>query len=227
MSKKRPTTDPTIGLRKQAEHTGRAASIVAPENQNALTPEESGQMLRELRVRQIELEIQNDELRRAHAELDASRAHYIDLFDLAPMGYFTMSETGQVMEANLTAETLLGVARGALAGQPLTRFILPEDQDVFYRHCKKVFDTSAPQTCEFRMLRADGTPFWVQLDATATKGAEDSPACRTVIIDITERKQLDGRVKERTQALSLNNASQLQEIEESRCRSLGTHPENL
>lgn len=122
-------------------------------------------------------------------ELQKLAAHYIDLFDLAPMGYFTLNETGLVMEANLTAETLLGAARGDLARQPLTRFILPEDQDIFYRHYKNLFDTNTPQTCELRMLHSDGTPFWVQLDATATKGAQ--AAYLAVFIDITERKQLE------------------------------------
>ena len=79
-------------------------------------------MLHDLRVHQIELEMQNEELRRTQADLEASRARYFDLYDLAPVGYFTISERGLILEANLTAATLLGVARGALIKQPLTRF---------------------------------------------------------------------------------------------------------
>ena len=93
-------------------------------------------MLHELRVHQIELEMQNEELRRAQAELDAARARYFDLYDLAPVGYCTLSEQGLILEANLTAATLLGVARGALVKQPFTRFILKEDQDIYYLHRK-------------------------------------------------------------------------------------------
>jgi len=66
--------------------------------------------------------MQNEELRRTQADLEASRARYFDLYDLAPVGYFTISERGLILEANLTAATLLGVARGALIKQPLTRF---------------------------------------------------------------------------------------------------------
>jgi len=191
MSKKQTASGQSIGLRRHAERTTRAESIVAPEIRDAQSPEESRQLLHALRVHQIELEIQNDELRRAHAELDASRARYFNLFDLAPMGYFALSETGLVMEANLAAAALLGVTRGVLVRQPLTRFILPEDQDIYYLHRKKLFETGTPQTCKLRMLRADDTPFWAQLDEFATKGAEGAAACRTVIIDITERKQLE------------------------------------
>ena len=108
-------------------------------------------LIHELRVHQIELEMQNEDLRRAQGELDAARARYFDLYNLAPISYFTLSEQRRILEANLTAATLLGVARGALVKRPLTRFILPEDQDIFYRHRKLLFETGAPQVFEMRM----------------------------------------------------------------------------
>ncbi|MCX5880903.1 MAG: PAS domain S-box protein, partial [Deltaproteobacteria bacterium] len=110
---------------------------------------------------------------------------------LAPISYLTLSEDGLIMEANLTAETLLGVARGVLARQPVSRFILPEDQDIYYRLRIQLLETGAPQTCELRLLRANHEPFWAQMDVSATKDAEDAPGCRAMIIDITERKMLE------------------------------------
>ena len=115
--------------------------------------EEALNLLHELEVHQIELEMQNDELRRTQDELAASRARYFDLYDLAPVGYLTLSEEGRILEANLTAANLLGLERSQLANQPVTSFIVPEDQDIYYLHRKRLFATQQPQVCELRMLR--------------------------------------------------------------------------
>ena len=170
MTAKKTRRDDSADLRKRAEEIAREKAARMPENVEALSPEEVRQMLHELRVHQIELEMQNEELRRAQGELEASRARYFDLYDLAPVGYFTVSEQGLILEANLTAASLLGVARGALVKQPLTRFILPEDQDIYYRHRKQLFETGAPQVCEMRMVKKDAAPFWARMEATAGAG---------------------------------------------------------
>ncbi len=142
-------------------------------------------------VHQIELEMQNEELRRTQEELEASRARYFDLYDLAPVGYFTLSEQGLILEANLTAAKLLGVARGALVKQPLSRFILPEDQDIYYRHRKQLFETGAPQAWELRLVRKDAAPFWARVEATTAQDADGAAVCRAVVSDITERKRAE------------------------------------
>jgi PAS domain S-box-containing protein len=139
-------------------------------------------------VHQIELEMQNEELRRTQEELEASRARYFDLYDLAPVGYFTLSEQGLILEANLTAARLLGVARATLVKQPLSRFILPGDQDIHYRHRKQLLETGAPQSWELRLLRKDGDPFWARVEATTAQGADGAAVWRAVVSDITERK---------------------------------------
>ncbi|OGV78231.1 MAG: hypothetical protein A3K19_04750 [Lentisphaerae bacterium RIFOXYB12_FULL_65_16] len=131
-----------------------AARKNQPKAAAAPSPEAAQRLVHDLHVHQVELETQNEELRRAQAELEASRARYFDLYDLAPVGYITVSETGLILEANLTAANLLGVARGALVKQPLTRFIVKEDQDLQYLHCKQLFAGGTPQACELRMLRS-------------------------------------------------------------------------
>ena len=156
-----------------------------------LSPEEAQRLLHELQVHQIELEMQNEELRRAQGELEAARARYFDLFDLAPVGYFTISEQGLILEANLTGAGLLGVARSDLARQPLTRFILPEHQDVYYRHRKQLFETGAPQAFDLQMLRAGADPFWARWEMTEAQDAAGSPACRATMSDITAHKQAE------------------------------------
>jgi PAS domain-containing protein len=119
-----------------------------PADLAAVPPEEAGRLLHELQVHQIELEMQNDELRRAQQELEASRVKYFDLYDLAPVGYFTVSEEGLILEANLRGADLLGVGRNRLTKQPLTRYIVPEDQDVYYLHRKRLLETGVRQVCE-------------------------------------------------------------------------------
>ena len=124
-------------MRRRAE--GHAANTAA-DRPDTLSPEEARQTLHELRVHQIELEMQNEDLRRTQGELEASRVRYFDLYDLAPVGYCTLSEQGLILEANLTAATLLGVAQDVLVTQPITRFILKEDQGIYYRLRKQLFE---------------------------------------------------------------------------------------
>ena len=146
---------PVSDLRKRAEEIARSNEA---KTRQSMLPDEAGQVLHELQVHQIELEIQNEELRRTQGKLELMLAHYFDLYDLAPVGYFTLGENGLIIEANLTAADLLGVARDNLINRPLTQFIIKEDRALFYLHRKQLFETDAPQTCEFRMLRADATP---------------------------------------------------------------------
>ena len=179
-------------FRREAER--RAA--MAPEALHAMSPEEFMHTVHELQVHQIELEMQNENLRAVHAQLEALRARYFDLYDLAPVGYLTVSEKGIVLNSNLTAVTVLGITRKQLLNRPFTQFILNEDQDIFYRHRKPLFETGAPQSCEIRMLKGSGTPFWVRLDATAARDdISGASICRVVMIDLTEHKRAEEKLK--------------------------------
>ena len=197
MTEKETCSDQTADLRKRAEEIVREKVARSPEdtgNYGDTLPQGVpiiAQTLHELRVHQIELELQNDELRRAQAELDAARARYFDLYDLAPVGYCTISEPGLILEANLTAVALLGVARADLVKQPLSRFILKEDQDIYYRRRKQLFETGEPQACELRMVKSDGAPFWSRQETTVAQDADGAPLCRIVLSDITARKQAE------------------------------------
>ena len=119
-------------LRQRAEAALRLKAAQSLNALEALAPEGNRQALHELRVHHIELEMQNEELRRAQVELDAARARYFDLYDLAPIGYCTLGENGLIIEANLTAASLLGVPRGALVRQAFSRFIVKADEDIYY-----------------------------------------------------------------------------------------------
>ncbi|HTU00733.1 MAG TPA: histidine kinase dimerization/phosphoacceptor domain -containing protein, partial [Candidatus Sulfotelmatobacter sp.] len=164
----------------------------------------------ELQTHQIELEMQNEELRRSQGELDAAQARYFDLYDLAPVGYLTLDETNLIQQANLTAATLLRVDRQALLGQPLTRFLIPEDQDRYYLYRRQLVAMQAPRPCEVRLGQPDGAPpIWVRLDANVAPAEPDIPQrCRVVLSDITERKraekQLQATLAEKEAALASN-----------------------
>jgi len=140
MVEKKENSDKAAHLRQQAEVIAREKAPHLPEDFAVQPPEETREMLHELHVHQIELELQNDELRQTQAELKASQERYFDLYNLAPVGYLTLNEKGLILEANLTAVGLLGMPhRSALVRQPLSRFILEEDQEIYYRMRKDLF----------------------------------------------------------------------------------------
>ena len=196
-----PEADTRQALRKRAEALAAAKAGEMAENLEVLSPEIARRALHELRVHQIELEIQNEELRRTQEELEGSRARYFDLYDLAPVGYFTLSEQGLILEANLTAARLLGVERGALVKQPLSRFVLPEDQDIYYLHRKALLEKGNPQSWELRMLKKDTAPFWVRMEATTAQGPDGATVCRAVMSDITETKRAEQLIQKHSDEL--------------------------
>src|SRR6267142_1057723 len=200
----KPISKQAADLRSRAEHKAKAAET---DIQETLSPEDARRVLHELRVHQIELEMQNEELRRTQVELEAAWVRYFDLYDLAPVGYFTFSEQGLILQANLTAASLLGVARGALVKEPVSRFILREDQDIFYRHRRKLFETDAPQAYELRLVKGDGVQFWARLETTSAQVADGGPVARAVVSDITERKRAEEERQQHTVELETANAS--------------------
>ena len=183
-------------------------------------------LIEKLRIHQIELEMQNEELRQAQSELIKVRDNYSDLYDFAPVGYITLSEKGLILEANLTSANMLGVERRLLIGKPFSRFITSATQDVFYFHRKKLFETKNMQTCELKLLKKDGPQFHAQLECILIKDTEGNiTQTRTAISDISERKrveealknahnELERRVKERTVELVKANEELKTEIED-------------
>ncbi len=199
MSTSKPDPVDAVELRRKAEATALTGTAVSD---GALSPEARLTLLHELRVHQIELEMQNEELRAAHAALDAVRARYFDLYDLAPVGYVTVDGEGIIREANLTASMLLGKDRGALAGQLFSRFILKEDMDIHYLHRRALFGTGKAQTVDLRLLKRDGTPFWAHLEGMLAEGEEGASLCRVVIIDINDRRLQEEALRERVKELN-------------------------
>nr|MBF0222305.1 PAS domain S-box protein [Desulfobulbaceae bacterium] len=181
-------TDKFAKLRKRAH----GYLMTAPQDALALSQEDVKKLVEELNTYQIELELQNEDLRKTQLKLEQSRNRITDLYDFAPIGYLTVSDKGLIVEANLTAADMLGVAKGILLKQPISAFIIADDQDIYYRCRKKLLETKAPQTSELRMRKKDGTIFHGQLKSTVQGYIDgESGQFRIVITDITERKKAE------------------------------------
>ena len=176
-------------LRQQAEERLQSRT---PSSALPLSTYETGRLVHELQVHQIELEMQNEELREARAQMEAAVARYVDLYDFAPVGYLTLADSCEIVQANLAAATLLGVNRAALAGQSLLGFILPEDMEIYRHHRLQLLEADEAHACELRLLSAGGAPFWARLAATVMpEGAGGQQLSRIVISDISEHKWVE------------------------------------
>ena len=178
----------------EAVHSERNARL--PATVQAQSPETLQRLLHELTVHQIELEMQNEELRRAESQLEAARLRWFDLYELAPVGYCAVAEDGLIAQANLAAATLLGVPRGDLLTQPLTRFITSVDQDTYYRQRKELAQTGRSPARDLRMVNGAGRQFWAQMAISRALDDSGAPELRIVLTDASERKRAEAEVQE-------------------------------
>ncbi|OHB77450.1 MAG: hypothetical protein A2Z25_19175 [Planctomycetes bacterium RBG_16_55_9] len=163
-------------------------------------------VLHELSVHQIELEMQNEELRRTQQELEASRAKYADLYDFAPIGYFTFDTEGHVIEANLTGCQMLGIKRKDLIGKPFTLFVDKASQDEFYLHRRAALTPGLKQTCEITLVRKDKEKFAARLESVTVLDADENVVhSRVVVIDVTERKRAEEALRQSNEELNRFN----------------------
>jgi PAS domain S-box-containing protein len=210
------SVDGEMMLRQRAETQFRNDAAASTENVSQLSSEEIRTLLHNLCVHQIELEMQNEELRQAQRERDVAQTRYVDLYDEAPVGYCTLSEKGLIEQANLTAASLLGVTRGALLKQPISKLILKEDQDNFYLLRKRLLNSGAPQQSEVRLVKSDGSSFWAHLTATVGQDEAENKLLRLVLSDISERKRIDSELDVHRNHLEELVASRTAELVEAR-----------
>lgn len=157
-----------------------------------LTAEEAARLAHELHVHQVELEMQNEELRQRQLELQAARDKYADLYDFAPMGYFTLDEKGTIIEANLTGCVLLGVERSKLVGRPLARFVAPESQDALHHHRKDALKTKSSLSLIASLVRANGTGFVANVESLAALDPRrNTLTLRLAVSDVTRQAEAE------------------------------------
>ena len=150
-------------------------------------------LLHELQVHQIELEMQNEALRQAQIELEASRDRYVDLYEFAPVGYLTLSHAGLIEQINLTGAALLGEDRKHLLQRRFVRWIVPEEQDQWQQKFMQVVQKGEKQRCELPMQRDDGSRFFVHMDCLPLAGSV--PQVRITLSDISVRRRAEEELR--------------------------------
>lgn len=153
------------------------------------------ELLHELRVHQIELEMQNETLRQAQIDLEESRDRYIDFYDFAPVGYLTLNADGVITEVNLTGAEMLGVERGKLLQRRFIPFIEPTSIDNWPQRFLDALRQETKQTCEMVLRRPNGTRIDVRLDCLRRSRGEQGPLLRIVLSDITDQKSIQAALR--------------------------------
>ena len=176
-----------LSLRQRAEAVAQHVLSEESRSDRFLSAEASKKVLQELRVHQIELEMQNEELRQKQNELEESRDRYFDLYDFAPVGYLTLTPDGMIDEANLTAATLLKIERKNLLRRTFTSLVLAEDQ-ARWLALKQRGDRG---TVDVAVQHGDGTVFQAQIDCVVQNPGTGGASIRIAMTDITEHKQAE------------------------------------
>ena len=177
-----------------AELRLRAEKRLREQKGKALSPgSELQRMVHELEVHQIELEMQNEELQQARSDLEGYLSQYTDLYDFAPVGYFTLGRDGKILQANLTGANLLGVERSILANHPFGIFVSSEYRPAFRAFLELVFKSQFKETCEVAIHKKGGEFLFVHIEALTFDSGQK---CRIAVIDFTERKKIEKALQE-------------------------------
>ncbi|MHB1456489.1 MAG: PAS domain S-box protein [Armatimonadota bacterium] len=170
-------------LRRKAEEKLKAASM---KDHQPATEMDALRMVHELQVHQIELEMQNEELKNLNAAVEKGQDLYYDLYNLAPVGYFTLDRQGNIRLVNLAGATLIGIERSRLVNKNFGLFVSQESSRIFNAFLKDMFETHPKVKCELVLQIENSAPIYVQLEAAVSN---DGDECRIAVIDITEHKR--------------------------------------
>ena len=176
-------------LRTEAE----AQLIRAPKAaESSHSPQE---LLHELQVHQIELEMQNEELRQAQVAMEESRDRYADLYEFAPVGYLSLTRTGQISKINLTGAELLGMDRNKLLQHRFDHFVSPEDRDRWHLLFASVMGHAEKKGVELALQRGDGSALYAHLDCLRMQAHDSITEVRMALTDISAM-QLNKQLRE-------------------------------
>ncbi len=195
-------------LRRQAEEILKSKRVTGPMEIKCVDEQS---LIHELQVHQIELEMQNEELVRAREEAEKLHGKFVDLYDFAPVGYFTLDPEGTILEVNLTGCQLIGYDRSMITDRRFQAFLHPASIPGFNSFCRNVFECDGKQFCEVELLRDKQQRFYAHVEGSEIKdGSEDPRLLRMTISDITERKKIEEALhKERDFAESIIRTAQV------------------
>jgi diguanylate cyclase (GGDEF)-like protein/PAS domain S-box-containing protein len=178
--------------KKLTEHQLRAAAEIelGTGQRSEITAQPTDELLYELRVHQVELEMQNETLNQTQLALEESRDRYIDLYEFAPVGYLTLNQKGMITEINLTGITLIGQERSTLINKALRTLVIAADQKRWVRHLMALHTHTEIVSIELSIRRKDNTVFQANLDCVAK-----SSGLHITLSDITERKQVENKLR--------------------------------
>lgn len=184
-------------LRKQAEQRVGSRHMAGSD-----VPPDATALLHELQVHQVELEMQNDELRATQSALEESCNRYADLYDQAPVAYLTLDTRGAIVEANRVAAALLGVAGERLLKRLLLQYVANEDRSLLANHFRQVWGGNARQVCELRLKPHTDTdaPVYVRIESI-TVDTGNGRQCRAVLSDVTARRLVEERLRQSEEQL--------------------------
>jgi len=194
--KKDSKSEPSANLQKQAEAVNRKRPL---KSSSSLDDTKMRKLIQELETHQIELELQNEELRLAKAQITAYAEKYAELYDFAPLGYFTLANNSEIIELNLCGSQMLGKERTVLKTQRFGLYVSDDDKPVFNRFLDKVFSSKSTETCEIALLVNGTPPIYVNLSGTVT---ENGKQCLVMATDITDRKLSEVALRESNEMFS-------------------------
>jgi putative nucleotidyltransferase with HDIG domain/PAS domain S-box-containing protein len=181
-------------LRRKAEER---LNVEAPEELHPLNAKETQRLVHELEVHQIQLQMQNAELRQARDEVERVLEKQTDLYDFAPVGYLTLDSKGTIRVVNFSGASLLGIERSRLIGRSFGQFVANEARPVFSEFLGKVLASQNKETCDVTLKRDGISPLFVQMEAMASASGQE---CRIVLIDITDRKRAESAILAKNEA---------------------------
>jgi PAS domain S-box-containing protein len=191
MSREASQSSSPAELRERAE--AKVGTRVAPSG--SLSLEESQRLIHDLEVHQVELDMQNEDLRQSRHDLEESRNRYAELYDFAPVGYVTLDAKGKILEINLTLSTLLMDARAQLARRDFADFVDPYHKETLEKHLRECQDSDRVTTTELTLVGVQGYAIPAQLQSVRTESSQWGPVYQTAVVDLAARKAAEEELR--------------------------------